>query len=114
MLLTKAFTTEFSINLHFYDLDEFPVLYDDSKGAQKLSDVFWSMFKNETSMAGLRLPTKYFNIKQPTLPVSLNNHMAETQLTMQFTKCVVRPERVFEQGELNIFSLCLGATTEFD
>ncbi|UMM35901.1 hypothetical protein L5515_008313 [Caenorhabditis briggsae] len=78
----------------FNDLDEFFVPVLDN---QTLSETVSGLFENR-KIASQRTALKFISTKINRSPVTLNNSVSSKNFETRFTKCVVRPEMVFEQG----------------
>lgn len=78
----------------FNDFDEFfiPVLKN-----QTLLETLSGLFENP-KVASQRTALKFISTKINRSPITLNNVVSTKQFETRFTKCVVRPEMVFEQG----------------
>ncbi|CAO4380017.1 unnamed protein product [Caenorhabditis nigoni] len=78
----------------FNDLDEFFVPVLDN---QTLSETVSGLFENR-KIASQRTALKFISTKINRSPITLNNIVSSKNFETRFTKCVVRPEMVFEQG----------------
>ncbi|CCD64148.1 Beta-1,4-galactosyltransferase galt-1 [Caenorhabditis elegans] len=78
----------------FNDFDEFfvPVIK-----SRTLFETISGLFEDPT-IGSQRTALKYINAKIKSAPYSLKNIVSEKRIETRFTKCVVRPEMVFEQG----------------
>ncbi|PIC27523.1 hypothetical protein B9Z55_019753 [Caenorhabditis nigoni] len=64
---------------------------------QTLSETVSGLFENR-KIASQRTALKFINTKINRSPITLNNIVSSKNFETRFTKCVVRPEMVFEQG----------------
>ncbi|CAI5451165.1 unnamed protein product [Caenorhabditis angaria] len=77
----------------FNDFDEFFVPSSNLKMLETLD----KLFENPKTGAQ-RVSLKYIEIKDDKVPISIHNTQSGDQMETRFTKCVIRPEMVFEQG----------------
>lgn len=90
-LLRNTGITEYTF---FNDFDEFFVPVQPEKN---LLETVEGLFENRT-IASMRTAVKYISTKINRSPITLKNAVSTKQFETRFTKCVVRPEMVFEQG----------------
>ncbi|KAF1751283.1 hypothetical protein GCK72_017837 [Caenorhabditis remanei] len=90
-LLRNTGITQFTF---FNDFDEFfvPVLQN-----QTLLETVSGLFEDK-KIASQRTALKFISTKINRSPYTLKNVISTKRLETRFTKCVVRPEMVFEQG----------------
>lgn len=90
-LLRNTGTTKYTF---FNDFDEFfvPVLQN-----QTLLETVSGLF-HDTKVASQRTALKFISTKINRTPLTLKNVVSTKRFETRFTKCVVRPEMVFEQG----------------
>uniref|UniRef100_A0A914WC48 Glycosyltransferase family 92 protein n=1 Tax=Plectus sambesii TaxID=2011161 RepID=A0A914WC48_9BILA len=87
----------FAKYLAFQDLDELFVPYS----SENIVSMLNPLFSANSSLASLRIPTRYIKASEEELahpPLAMKLTMAAEAEDVLFTKCVVRPEMVFEQG----------------
>jgi hypothetical protein len=87
----------FSKYLAFHDMDELFVPYS----SEDIVSLLNSLFVGNKTLAGLRIPTRYFEATDEDFakpPLAFKLTKASESEDKLYTKCVVRPEMVFEQG----------------
>lgn len=82
----------------FHDLDEFliPQVSRSSTLNAPLLTLLHRLF--EENVASIRVPTQYMALKDKGDLITLRNTLARRYVDPTLTKCVVRPEMIFEQG----------------
>lgn len=90
-LLRNTGITEYTF---FNDFDEFFVPVQQDK---TLLETVEGLFENR-KIASQRTALKFISTKINRSPITLKNEVSTKQFETRFTKCVVRPEMVFEQG----------------
>ncbi|CAI2355404.1 unnamed protein product [Caenorhabditis sp. 36 PRJEB53466] len=77
----------------FHDIDEFFVPVTELTLFETVDKIF-----RDPTIGSQRTALKYIATKDTNAPITLNNIVSSKRLETRFTKCVVRPEMVFEQG----------------
>ncbi|CAB3397004.1 unnamed protein product [Caenorhabditis bovis] len=77
----------------FNDIDEFFVPMSNMSMMETLNLLFVN-----TSSGSQRVAANLINLENTNPPITLHNSQGSSNLETRYTKCVVRPEMVFEQG----------------